>query len=67
MARPKTKRKIVRISVSLDDRDYQTLRKIAETDDVSVAWLIRRAVGDFLKSGAVRTEQAISPTKAVGR
>lgn len=48
MPRPKTARKIARLSVSLDDRDYQALRKLAKAHDVSTAWLMRRAVSDYL-------------------
>ena len=65
MGRPKTDRKIARISVSLDDRDYKALREIAETNDVSTAWLVRRAVADFLK--ASKTGQKVSPAKAASR
>jgi len=65
VGRPKTDRKITRISVSLDDRDYQALRKIAETNDVSAAWLVRRAVADFLRANTVG--QAASPAKVASR
>lgn len=65
MGRPKSDRKITRISVSLDDRDYQDLRQIAASNDVSTAWLVRRAVSDFLKSRA--KGQGPSPAKAIGR
>lgn len=65
MGRPKSDRKTRRISISLDDRDYQALREIAETNDVSAAWLVRRAVADFLNAEAVGQE--ILPAKAASR
>ncbi len=55
MPRPKTARKIARLSVSLDDRDYQALRELAKAHDVSTAWLMRRAVSEYL--AAARSEQ----------
>jgi metal-responsive CopG/Arc/MetJ family transcriptional regulator len=41
-------KKTTRISVSLDESDYQNLNQLAQTGDVSVAWLVRRALTDFL-------------------
>ena len=41
-------KKNTRISVSLDEGDYQALNQLAQTGDVSVAWVIRRALTDFL-------------------
>jgi predicted transcriptional regulator len=41
-------KKAARISVSLDDQDYRELSLIAQKSDVSVAWVIRRAISEFL-------------------
>jgi hypothetical protein len=49
MARPKGQRKEARISVSFDSGDYVRLRGLAAHSDVSVAWLIRRAVHELLR------------------
>ena len=49
MGRPRTDRKVTRISVSLDDQDYRALREIADQNDVSAAWIIRRALADYLQ------------------
>lgn len=65
MGRPRADRKIARISVSLDQQDYDTLREIADFNDVSAAWLIRRAVADFLKAQPVG--QGADLAKAVSR
>lgn len=62
MPRPKTARKIARLSVSLDDRDYQALRALAKEHDVSTAWLMRRAVSDYLAAA-----QTDSGSDAKGR
>ena len=37
-----------RITVSLEADDYRDLEEIARKSDVSIAWVIRRAVGEFL-------------------
>lgn len=48
MARPRTNRKTVRTSVSLDERMFSEVAKLALHNDVSVAWLVRNAVGELL-------------------
>jgi hypothetical protein len=42
------KRPATRITVSVDDRDYDQLTALAEQYRVSLAWLVRYAVGDML-------------------
>ncbi len=37
-----------RITVSVDDRDYDQLTVLAEEHRVSLAWLVRYAVSDML-------------------
>lgn len=44
--------KTARLSVSLDEQTYKALCDIARNDDVSVAWVIRRAVNDLVASRA---------------
>ena len=46
IANPKT----ARLSVSLDEQTYRTICDIARDDDVSVAWVIRRAVSELVKN-----------------
>jgi len=48
MARPRLNRKIVRTSVSLDERMFCEVAQLASQNDVSVAWLIRKAVAELL-------------------
>ena len=38
-----------RISVSLPERDYTALCALAEKHDISLAWLGRQAVAEFLE------------------
>lgn len=50
MARPKGHRKEARLSVSFDAADYAQLSALAARRDVSVAWLIRRAVQEMIRA-----------------
>ena len=49
---PKTKetKKSVRMSVSIPPEDYEDLERIAEQKKVSVAWVIREAIEQYLKA-----------------
>jgi len=38
-----------RFSVALDDDEYETLANVAEKYRISMAWLVRQAVADFLE------------------
>ncbi len=38
-----------RFSVALDDQEYATLAAVAEKHRISMAWLVRQAVADFLE------------------
>ena len=38
-----------RFSVALDDDEYETLAVVAEKYRISMAWLVRQAVADFLE------------------
>lgn len=48
MGRPTGNRYPVRLSVSIDPSDYDAIKKMAEELDLSSAWLVRRAVSDFV-------------------
>lgn len=48
MARPKSNRRTVRLSVTLDEDDYKVVRDMAETMDLSTAWMVRRAATEFI-------------------
>ena len=46
--------KIARLSVSLDQADYESLQRLADQNDVSIAWLVRKAVERLLESNPQR-------------
>jgi hypothetical protein len=48
MARPKGKKVAIRLSVGLSEPHYLALLALAEQNEATVAWLIRRAVAEFL-------------------
>jgi predicted transcriptional regulator len=45
---PTRSKKTTRISVSLEPQNYNDLSQIAEKSDTSLAWVIRRAIVEFL-------------------
>ncbi|WP_429308750.1 CopG family transcriptional regulator [Paraburkholderia sp. GAS38] len=48
MTRPRANRKTVRTTVSLDERMYSDVLALATENDVSVAWLMRKALAELL-------------------
>jgi hypothetical protein len=50
MARPRGKKADVRISVGFDERTYGVLLAMAQENDVTIAWVIRRAVAEYIGS-----------------
>lgn len=48
MPQPKSKKHSVRLSVALDEGEYEELRRLGAELDLSAAWLIRRAVSEFV-------------------
>jgi predicted transcriptional regulator len=49
MVRQKRERQPARLTVTLDECDYSEVCQLAEKNDVSAAWIIRRAVQQYLK------------------
>ena len=49
MARPRLNKKIVRTSVSLDEQMFSEVSRLAAQNDISVAWLVRKAVAELLE------------------
>ena len=43
------KMKSVRVSVSLPKEQHQQIQMLAENNSLSVAWLVRQAVNEFLE------------------
>lgn len=48
MPRPKSKKHNVRLSVALDEGEYEKLIRLGAELALSAAWLIRRAVSEFV-------------------
>jgi hypothetical protein len=49
MARPKGTPKTNRVTVSLDDKTHKVLQDCSAREDVSISWLIRRAVANMVE------------------
>lgn len=60
MARPKGKKPVVRLTVSLDLSDHAELSRLAEQHDLTVTWMVRKAVSEFLTHNATH-EQPVLP------
>ena len=52
-----------RLTVSLTGSDYETLNALAEKDDASLSWVMRRAIDEYLRKH--RSEIAPSPPTRV--
>jgi predicted transcriptional regulator len=63
MVRPRTNRKRTRLTVTLDADAYERLAQLAQEQDVSVAWVVRRAIGKLIAAGGVANDTA-APVKA---
>ena len=63
-ARREKTRLATRVTVSIDERDYEQLVALAEEHRVSLAWLVRYAVADFLDR--YRREQLELPLELTG-
>lgn len=66
MPRPKGKRVPVRMSVSMDAATYAKLLRLADRHDVSLAWMIRKALAEFIERQE-EEDQAELPLGRVGQ
>jgi hypothetical protein len=64
MGRPKKDTQPSRLTVTLDEQDYEKVCTLAQENDVSAAWVIRRAVHDYLGRAQVPPPPARSQPKA---
>lgn len=67
MGRPKTDKQPARLTVTLDERDYSEVCQIAEKNDVSAAWVIRRAVQQYLGHLPQQRSSLTSNKSAMGQ
>ena len=44
-----SKRRLIRVTVSVDKEDYAAVGTLAQRMEVSASWLIRQAMRDFLE------------------
>ncbi|MEN3148478.1 ribbon-helix-helix protein, CopG family [Neorhizobium sp. IRAMC:178] len=49
MARPRGQKHPVRLSVSLDEDDHAAISRLASDMNLSAAWIVRRAVAEFVE------------------
>nr|WP_281721893.1 hypothetical protein [Nitrosomonas nitrosa] len=49
MGRPRGKKTAVRFSVGFDDVTADELAQLAQANDTTVAWVVRRAVSEFIR------------------
>lgn len=69
MPRPRGKKHPARMSISLDAATYAELRALSREYDVSAAWVLRRAVEEFIERNgtAGSTELPLTRASAKGR
>lgn len=48
MPKLKDPKKMMRITISIDPEEYQAVENMAEKDERSAAWVIRKAVREYL-------------------
>lgn len=49
MANKKREEPVIRVTVGLDQSDHDQLSRIADSAGVSLAWMMRQAVGEFIE------------------
>ncbi|MFD1703528.1 ribbon-helix-helix domain-containing protein [Methylopila henanensis] len=49
MARPRGQKHPVRLSVSLEEKDHAAISRLAADMNLSTAWIVRRAIAEFVK------------------
>jgi hypothetical protein len=65
MARPRGKKTDLRISVGFDERTYGVLSAMAQKNDATIAWVIRRAVAEYVGSQQSDKEPELPLRRAV--
>jgi len=61
MARPRGRQKTIRLTVNLDEQVYGSLIAIAEKQDAPMAWVLRRAVMNFIEHQDTANEESRLP------
>lgn len=50
-----------RLTVSVTGDDYEALSALADKDDASISWVIRRAIGEYLRRHRAAPESSPQP------
>ena len=66
MVRPRGKKLAVRLSITLDTANHAELTRLAAQHDLPVAWLVRKAVSEFIERNA-NQDQPVLPLSRAGR
>jgi len=66
MMRPRGKKIPIRLSVGLDVTSHAKLSRLADRSGVSLAWIVRRAVAEFIERQE-EDDQAELPLRLVGQ
>lgn len=66
MPRPKGRKPAIRFTVSLDPHDHAELSRLADSHDLSVAWMVRKAVSEFVERNRP-SEQSELPLSRSGQ
>jgi len=59
LSRTKSDRRNVRLSVTLDEGEYSELARLGARLDLSAAWMIRRAVSEFIIRHGQDTQEVL--------
>lgn len=67
MARPRGNRKTARLTVSLDETVFLSLAAFARSEDVSIAWLARRAIHELIERNEAGVQQELPLPRRANR
>ena len=60
------RKKTTRLTVSLDDADYAAVNAMASSSDVSLSWVIRQAIHEFVRNHGAQPELPLTLAKKEG-
>ena len=67
MGRPKNEKQPARLTITLHENDYSQVCQLAEKNDVSAAWIVRRAVQQYLGNTPPPKNNALGSKQPRGR
>ena len=60
------RKKTTRLTVSLDDADYAAVNAMASSSEVSLSWVIRQAIHEFVRNHGAQPELPLTLAKKAG-